>query len=105
MTDALLVFTTFPDAEGAVRLAAQLVREKLAACVNVLPAMQSFYVWQDQETSGSEHLLLIKTRDAVYPQLEAAILAAHPYELPEIVATSIHRGLPGYLNWIEASTS
>ncbi|AOU97032.1 hypothetical protein BI364_02555 [Acidihalobacter yilgarnensis] len=105
MNDPLLVLTTHPEIEGAERLAAKLVREGLAACVNVLPAMHSFYVWEGRETSGTEHLLVIKTQDARYPQVEAAILDAHPYELPEIIATPISRGLPGYLNWIESRTS
>lgn len=105
MNDPLLVLTTYPDREGAERLAAELVRARLAACVNVLPAVRSFYLWEGRENSGTEHQLFIKTRDALYPQVESAILDAHPYELPEIIATTISRGLPGYLNWIESSTS
>lgn len=105
MNDPLLVLTTYPDVEGAEQLATTLVHDKLAACVNLLPKMRSFYIWDNQQTSDTEYLLIIKTRDALYPQVEQAITHAHPYALPEIIATPISRGLPGYLNWIESSTS
>ncbi|WP_455380627.1 divalent-cation tolerance protein CutA [Acidihalobacter prosperus] len=101
----LLVLTTYPDREGAEQLATKLVQNSLAACVNVLPAMRSFYVWKGQPTAGDEYLLLIKTHENRYEALEKTILAIHPYELPEIIATPITQGLSGYLNWIESSTS
>lgn len=105
MSKPLLVMTTYPELDGARRLAADLVKSKLAACVNVLPQMESFYTWENQPTQGEEHLLMIKTQDTVYSRLEAAIAGAHPYELPEIIALPICSGLPEYINWIASSTS
>jgi periplasmic divalent cation tolerance protein len=105
MADALLVFTTYPDREAAMQAAAKLVQDKLAACVNVLPQMTSVYEWKGEAKVDTEHLLLIKTTAARFPALEAAIVAMHPYELPEIIAAPIARGLTGYLNWIDAQTT
>lgn len=105
MIDALIIFTTYPDAETALATAKHIVREHLAACVNVLPRMTSVYEWRGEARTDTEHLLLVKTTASRYPALEAAILDAHPYELPEIVATPIARGLEGYLEWIGAQTT
>lgn len=104
MSHPLLVMTTYPELEGARKLAADLIKSRLAACVNVLPRMESFYYWDNQLEHGEEHLLIIKTQDALYLQLEAAIAGAHPYELPEIIALPISRGLPEYINWIAPSS-
>jgi len=105
MTDSLLVFATYPDAESALLAAKHIVRQKLAACVNVLPQMTSVYEWQSEARTDTEHLLLMKTTAARYPALESAIRDSHPYELPEIIATPIARGLEGYLEWIAAQTT
>ena len=100
----LLVYCTCPDHDTALRIAQALVDQQLAACVNVVPGLTSVYRWQGQRETAQEVLLLIKTRQAVYPQLEAALLALHPYELPEIIAVPIEAGLPAYLSWIETGT-
>jgi periplasmic divalent cation tolerance protein len=100
----LLVLTNLPDAAGAQALAASLVSERLAACVNVLAPCRSVYRWQGAIESAQEVPLLIKTTAERYAALEAAIRAAHPHELPEIIAVPIARGLPDYLNWIAAET-
>jgi periplasmic divalent cation tolerance protein len=100
----LIVYTTLPDEPSAHRLAGVLVHERLAACVNVQARMTSFYLWQGEETRETEHLLMIKTTEACYPALEQRIRAEHPYELPEIVATPITRGLEPYLCWIDENT-
>ena len=89
----------------AEKFAAQLVEERLAACVNVLAPCHSVYRWKDALQHDEEHPVLIKTTDERYPELEQAIRAHHPYELPEIVAVPIERGLPAYLDWIVAETS
>lgn len=96
-----LVLTTAPDREVAERLARTLVEERLAACVNVLPAMQSIYRWKGQIESASEQLLVVKTRTADYAAVEARIRALHPYELPEVIAVPILAGLPAYLAWLD----
>lgn len=105
MSDALLVLTTVPDEATGLRLAEQMVAERLCACVNVLPAMKSVYEWQGEIRCDTEHLLVMKTTDARYAVLEQWLRSAHPYELPEIVAAPISRGLTDYLNWISARTS
>ena len=100
----LLVLTNLPDAEKAHRLAKLLVEQRLAACVNILAPCRSVYRWQDKIEDTIEVPLLIKTRTERYAELEAAIIAHHPYELPEIVAVSIEHGLPDYLAWVVAQT-
>jgi len=103
--DALLVITTLPDAASAETLATTLVEEGLAACANILAPCQSVYRWQGQTERAAEVPLLIKTTATRYAALEAALRSRHPYELPEIVAVPIERGLPAYLAWIAAATA
>lgn len=101
---ALLVFTNCPDEDTANAIALAVVEEKLAACVNILPRVQSVYRWQGAVESATEIPLLIKSTVEAYPALEAAIRARHPYEVPEIVAVPVERGLPAYLDWVAAET-
>ena len=82
------------------QLARELVSEGLAACVNLLPGIESCYRWQGEVQRDSEALLMIKTCAADYPGVEAAILELHPYELPEIIAVPLTGGLPAYLDWV-----
>ena len=102
--DALLVFSTFPDAARARAIGRRLVAERLAACVNLLPGVTSIYVWQGKEEESAETLALIKTRRALYPALEARLRELHPYEVPEIVAVELAGGLPAYLQWLADQT-
>jgi periplasmic divalent cation tolerance protein len=102
---ALLVFTNLPDRASAEKFAAALVEQRVAACVNVLAPCRSVYRWQGAVRQVEEHPVLIKTTRERYAALEAAIRAAHPYELPEIVAVPIERGLPAYLEWVIAETA
>ncbi len=102
--DTLLVLTNLPDRETATNLAARLVDERLAACVNVLAPCRSVYRWQGKVEEADEVPLLIKTTRRRYAALEAAIRANHPYELPEIIAVPLACGLPEYLGWIAAET-
>jgi periplasmic divalent cation tolerance protein len=101
----LLVLTTLPDRASAERLAALLVEQKLAACASVQAECQSIYRWQGAVESASEVPLQLKTTAARYPALEAAIRAAHPYDVPEIIALPISHGLPAYLSWLATETS
>lgn len=101
---ALLVLTNLPDRAAAERLAQALVEQRLAACVNLLAPCRSVYRWKGGLQRDEEHPLLAKTTSERYAELEKAIRAAHPYELPEIVAVPIERGLPEYLTWIAAQT-
>ena len=105
MTDtALLVLTTMPNIQAAEALAEDLVRKKLAACVNILPEMTSIYSWKGKIQRGQEHQLVIKTTAMRYDALQKLIVDSHPYELPEIVAVTINHGLPEYLNWVKVCT-
>jgi periplasmic divalent cation tolerance protein len=100
----LLVLTNLPDRAAAERLAGSLIEQRVAACVNVLAPCQSVYRWENKVERAEEHPLLIKTTADRYAALESAIRAAHPYELPEIIAVPIEHGLPAYLAWVAAET-
>ncbi|WIM04995.1 MAG: divalent-cation tolerance protein CutA [Candidatus Nitricoxidivorans perseverans] len=102
--DTLLVLTNLPDDASARALAGRLVEARLAACVNILAPCRSVYRWQGRVDETGETPLLIKTTTGRYPALEAEIRAAHPYELPEIVAIPVTAGLPAYLEWITKET-
>lgn len=102
--DKLLVITNLPDRASAESLAALLLEQRLAACVNLLAPCDSFYRWRGEMQRDSEHALLIKTAQDRYAELEASIRAHHPYELPEIIAVPIVGGMPAYLQWIESET-
>ena len=103
--ETIIMLTNLPDREAALGLAQDLVMHKLAACVNVLAAATSVYRWDDRVETTQEVPVLIKTRAALYAEVEAAIIGRHPYELPEIIAVPVIRGLPGYLEWIVSETS
>ncbi len=100
----LVVLTNCPDAASADALAAALVEARLAACVNVLAPCRSVYRWQGAVERAEEVPLLIKTTVDRYAALEAGIRARHPYEVPEIVALPVDRGLPDYLRWVAEET-
>jgi len=100
----LLVLTNLPDRAAAERLADVLVEKRLAACVNILAPCLSVYRWKDAVQHDEEHPLLIKTTAGRYAELEAAIRAGHPYDLPEIIAVPLERGLPEYLAWVATET-
>jgi periplasmic divalent cation tolerance protein len=102
--DSLLVVTNLPDRESAEKLAALLIERRLAACVNILAPCSSVYRWQGEIQHDEEHPLLIKTAKDRYAELEAAIRANHPYELPEVIAVPVIQGLPAYLQWVESET-
>ena len=102
--NGLLVITNLPDRASAEKLAALLIEQRLAACVNLLPPCDSVYRWHGTVQREMEHPLLIKTAADRYADLEAAIRAHHPYELPEIIAVPIAQGLPAYLQWVESAT-
>jgi periplasmic divalent cation tolerance protein len=103
--ESILVFSTFPDAETARRIGRIVVEEKLAACVNLLPRMESIYRWKGAIETASEVLALIKSTSWKYQMLEARIRELHPYEVPEIVSVRIEAGLLDYVRWIEESVS
>src|SRR5688500_20087470 len=102
--DSLLVFTNLPARDAALKLARGLVERRLAACVNVLGGCTSVYRWKGEIEEAPEVPVLVKTRSARYEELEAAIRELHTYELPEIIAVPVVRGLTDYVYWIAAET-
>lgn len=103
-TDVLLVITNAPDRATAEAIAQRLVESRAAACVNILASCRSVYRWQGAVETADEVPVLIKTTAAAYPRVETLIRDAHPYELPEIIAVPVGRGLPAYLDWVRAAT-
>jgi len=101
MSEVLLVLTNAPDQDTAERIAVSLVTDRVAACVNILPACNSVYRWQGKLERADEVPLLIKTTRDAYPRLETALQTLHPYEVPEIVALPVTAGLPAYLAWVQ----
>ena len=97
----LVVLTTTPNTEEAETLAKKIISEKLAACVQVLPPMKSFYFWEGAVQAETEHLVLIKTLAEKYAELEKFIQANHSYDVPEIVALAAENASAKYLSWIE----
>src|SRR5437868_3333539 len=97
MTEIVVVLTTVADNERAESLARQLVDERLAACVNLHPAMQSFYRWKDQVERDAERQLVIKTTRDRLPALEARLRELHAYELPEFLVVPVEYGSTAYL--------
>ena len=104
-SDTLLVLTNLPDRAAALRLAQRLVESRLAACVNVMSSCTSVYRWKGTVEQTEEVLVLIKTRAARYEELEAAIRSLHPYEVPEVIAVPLARGLSDYLDWVAEETA
>ena len=100
----LLVLTNLPDRAAAEKLADAIVAKHLAACVNILAPCRSVYRWKGAVQHDEEHPMLIKTTTERYAALESEMRAQHPYELPEIIAVPIERGLPAYLDWVTAET-
>lgn len=99
---ALLVLSTFGDADTAARVARTLVEERLAACVNLVPSVRSIYRWQGAVCDDAETLAIVKTTAERYPQLAARLTELHPYQVPEILALPVAAGHPPYLAWLAA---
>lgn len=104
MDKHILVLTTVPEEKSGQKITSHLLEERLAACVTISPASQSLYWWKGQIAKEPEHILFIKTKADLYPELEKKIREIHPYEVPEIIALPIQKGLTDYLNWIDKET-
>ena len=101
--DAIAVFMTAANRGEAARLAEMLVEKHLAACVQILPEMESVYRWQGKVERQSEVLLIAKTTGAKFEELEKEVRALHSYEMPEIVAVQLTAGSSPYLEWLKTS--
>ncbi|MGV7033673.1 divalent-cation tolerance protein CutA [Methylobacterium symbioticum] len=104
MERVLLVYTTFADAETALEIGESLVRDRLAACVNVLPGMRSVYAWKGAVERGAEVVAIIKSRDSLRQPLVAALKARHPYETPILLHLPVAEADPDTLAWILSET-
>jgi periplasmic divalent cation tolerance protein len=100
-TPLLLILCTVPDRETGLKLSRSLLKQGLAACINLTSPITSVYHWQGHLEESEEILLLIKTTTQQYKDVEAVLRAQHPYELPEIIAVPVEQGLEDYLNWVE----
>ena len=96
------VLNPVPSIKKARQLAGLLVSRRLAACVQILPGLESHYRWRGKKETSKEVLLLIKTKISVYKKLEKILLKNHPYEVPEIICLPITKGSKPYLDWIDA---
>lgn len=103
MTDKRIVLSTASSADEARKIANHLVGNRLAACVNIVPKIESVYRWQGKVESSAEWLLLIKTTDEKFPNVRNAIRELHSYDLPECIAIVVEDGSAEYLDWIAES--
>ena len=101
--EVLTVFTTWPDLETARTAARTLVEERLAACGNIVPGVESVYRWEGKVETGAEVLVVFKTVIGSYQMFETRLRALHPYQVPEVLAVRVTDGLPAYLRWVEES--
>jgi periplasmic divalent cation tolerance protein len=103
MTDKIVILSTCATEEEAERIARSLVEMRLAACVNVVPGVRSFYRWKGAVESAGECLLLIKSSRERFEALRAALEKAHSYEVPEAIALPIVDGAANYMRWLDGS--
>src|SRR5436305_675097 len=104
MTNAPIVLTTAGSKEDAAKIAHALVERRLAACVNIVPQIESVYRWQDKVETAQEWLLLIKTQTDLYKRVCDAVKELHSYDLPECVMLEVSAGSQQYLEWIAENT-
>lgn len=105
MTDGIIVLITASSRQEAEKIAASLVGEHLAACVNIVDGIHSFFFWEGKTQSASESLLICKSRKQVMDRLIARVKSLHSYSVPEIIAIPIVGGSPEYLAWVWESTN
>ena len=103
MSDLVVVLSTVPNDDSAEKIARALVDERLAACVNVLPAMTSIYRWKGAVERDTERQLVMKTVRAQLPGLKKRLRELHSYELPEFIVLGVEDGDPEYLSWVASS--
>lgn len=101
----VLVLITAPDEEQGLRIARALLEERLAACVNVVRGVRSLYWWKGELCEEEEVILWIKSREALFENLERRVRQLHPYEVPEVIALPVVRGLEEYLKWVTVETT
>ena len=102
-TDRIIVFITASSEEEAHNIAESLVKGKKAACVNIVPAVDSLFWWEGKIESARESLLLVKTKASLFPEIVELVNRAHSYEVPEIIALPIIAGSEDYLKWLDTA--
>ena len=103
MTDKIVILVTAANRDECRKIARHLVEARLAACVNILPPIESIYHWQGQIAEEQEYLLIVKSAKALFPEIETEILKLHSYRTPEIICLPIDEGSRNYLQWISDS--
>lgn len=98
-----IVYVTTPNDDSAKKIARALVTQQLAACVNIVPGIQSIYQWEGRVNEDSEYLLMIKTASAKVDAVSQFVRENHPYSVAEVISVRIDNGNPPYLSWIEQS--
>ncbi len=104
MTDYIVVFCTISSQDDAKRIAHEIVKNRMAACVNIISGLTSVYEWNREICAEGECLMIIKTRKKLFDELKKEIVSMHPYEIPEIVSIDISDGLDLYLDWMGKNT-
>jgi periplasmic divalent cation tolerance protein len=100
----IIVYVTVKEAEEARKIAKSLVKRRLAACVNILPEVESHFWWKDKLETEKEILLIVKTKETLLPELTKTVKRLHSYSIPEIIAVPIVKGSRDYLEWLDSET-
>jgi len=100
----IAVFVTVPDSKTAKKISKALLLKRLCACVNIIKDIQSFFWWQDRIDEAKEHLLIIKTKKALFAELEKEVISLHPYAVPEIIALDLVNVSKKYAAWLKKET-
>jgi periplasmic divalent cation tolerance protein len=104
MTPFCVVYITTPRGRAAKKITTEILKKRLAACVNIVPAVDSHYWWKGKIDFSKESLLIVKTKKALVKPLTQFVRGIHPYTVPEVIALPIHSGHPPYLRWLADET-
>jgi uncharacterized protein involved in tolerance to divalent cations len=103
--EVIIVYSTFPNKETARQIGTQLIEKQLAACVNLLPQIESIYQWNGEMNHDEEFLMVMKTTKGRYEELEKTLTQLHPYECPELICTNVECGYDPYIMWVRERVS
>ena len=104
MDEFIVIFSTIASKHDAIKIANELVKKKLAACVNIIDGMISVYEWKNELCNENECLMIIKSRKTLFDEIKKEIISTHPYEVPEIISLPVTDGLGTYLKWLKENT-
>ncbi|MBI4620329.1 MAG: divalent-cation tolerance protein CutA [Desulfobacterales bacterium] len=103
-TRYIIIFITASSGEEAVKIGKTLVEDKLAACANIVPEIRSIFNWRGKICDENEVLLIAKSKESLFQQIKERVIELHSYDVPEIIAITIHSGSEDYLSWIDEVT-